>query len=419
MKKFILTILLFVSLANFVVLQYPHSVKASDRSKIVNVYLFHSDSCLHCKQEKEFLDEMSQEEKNKYNLYEFEVGQYQELFREVADTLDENSLYVPYLVIGDEVIIGFGDEETTGVEIKDRIDYCFKNICSDSVFELVDPDAKEKTYLQGSNENVAIDNSKSQQVYQEEQSEKGYEDKELVKLPLAGEVVDLKNFSLPVAAVILGFVDGFNPCAMWVLFFLITLLIKVESFWKRIYLGTLFILASGIVYFAALLGWNLVFTFIHNIIWIKLLVVVVALFSGINLLRKFFQKEDTCKVVKEEQRDSVFSRLRKVVDSRNLIYASVMLIVVAFSVNLIELACSIGLPVVFADLIEEHGVGLVEKLGLISLYILFYMLDDLAIFVVSMITLESMGLSNRYLRFVYLIGGIVMFLIALNLIMGL
>ena len=91
----------------------------------------------------------------------------------------------------------------------------------------------------------------------------------------------------------------------------------------------------------------------------------------------------------------------------------------AFSVNLIELACSLGLPVVFADLLESRGVSQIEKLGLILIYIFFYMLDDLIVFVVSMITLEATGLGKKYMNFIYLVGGILMLIIGGNLLISL
>ena len=379
-------------------------LKASSK---VNLYLFHSNSCPHCKVERKFLDELDFHYKEKFNLYEFEVGEYQELFKEVSKAIDETSLYVPYLVIGDDAIIGFGDADTTGKEILDRIDFCYENGCSDSVLKIVDPDAAEGQIEGG------IEGTEGSLQPVQQNTEK------LIKIPFIGQTVNIRSFSLPVVAVLLGFVDGFNPCAMWVLLFLITLLIEVKSFYKRIYLGTLFILASGAVYFAALLGWNLMFTFLHNVFWIKLLVAIIASFSGVNLIKKFFEKDDTCKVVAQDKRQTIFSRLRKVVDANNILYASIMLIVIAFSVNIIELACSLGLPVVFADLLEEHGTSLVEKIGLISIYIFFYMLDDMVIFVISMITLQTTGLGKKYLRFVYLVGGVVMLLIAVNLVFGL
>lgn len=370
----------------------------------VNLYLFYSNTCPHCHAEREFL---ASQDSGKFNLYEFNVSQNQELFLAVAQTIGQDSMYVPYLVVGDKAIVGFGDEDTTGKEILDRIDFCYENYCSDSVIGLVDPDApKVKGEIDDDQEIDKLE------AISEEPNEK------LVKLPVLGKVVDIKSFSLPVAAVILGFVDGFNPCAMWVLLFLITLLIEVKSLYRRLFLGTLFILASGIVYFAALLGWSFLFELLSTVELIKAVVAIVAFVSGYNLVKKFFEKNATCKVVDPKRRQGIFAKLKNVVGSKNLLYSSLLLIVVAFSVNLIELACSLGLPVVFAELLEEHGVNFSGKLLYIFIYILFYMLDDLVIFSISMITLETTGLSSRYARWVYLIGGLVMLIIGANLLMG-
>ena len=241
----------------------------------VNAYLFHSNSCAHCKNELKYFENLGEEQKEKFNLYKFEIRENGDLFNKVAEGIGQTSMYVPYLVIGDEVIVGFGDNDTTGVEIVNRINHCYLHGCRDSVANIVGVE----------NENVIVDNKDKDK----DEDKLDLRDEKLIELPILGEVVNVKGYSLPVAAVILGFVDGFNPCAMWVLFFLITLLIEVKSFWKRLYLGALFILASGAVYFAALLGWNLIFSVLHNIVWMKLLVIVIAFASGVNLLKKFFR----------------------------------------------------------------------------------------------------------------------------------
>jgi hypothetical protein len=47
-----------------------------------------------------------------------------------------------------------------------------------------------------------------------------------------------------------------------------------------------------------------------------------------------------------------------------------------FSVNVIEFACSIGIPQAFTKILELHQLGFLETQGLMSLYIIFYMVDD-------------------------------------------
>ena len=75
-----------------------------------------------------------------------------------------------------------------------------------------------------------------------------------VSLPIIGEI-ELASFSLFLGAVFIGLIDGFNPCAMWILIFLITMLINLKDRKKMWILGLTFILTSGIVYYIIMMSW--------------------------------------------------------------------------------------------------------------------------------------------------------------------
>lgn len=86
-------------------------------------------------------------------------------------------------------------------------------------------------------------------------------DERIVNLPLFGKI-DTTQISLPIFTIIIGLLDGFNPCAMWVLMFLLALLVYTRSRKKMFIVGGTFILVSGIVYYIFMAAWLNLFLFI-------------------------------------------------------------------------------------------------------------------------------------------------------------
>ena len=56
------------------------------------------------------------------------------------------------------------------------------------------------------------------------------------------------------------------------------------------------------------------------------------------------------------------------------------------------------------------------KLPIWNFYIVFFMLDDMAIFVIAMITLKPHGISSKYSRYSHLLGGVLMLLIGIAMV---
>jgi cytochrome c biogenesis protein CcdA len=118
-------------------------------------------------------------------------------------------------------------------------------------------------------------------------------------------MIDVSKFSLPLIAVVLGFIDGFNPCAMWVLIFLITMLLNMDDKKKRWFIGSIFLFISGLVYFLSMLGINVVLS-MFTVSIIRIIIAIFILIMGILSLRKYLinrKKEVGCTVVKNKRRD--------------------------------------------------------------------------------------------------------------------
>ena len=114
----------------------------------------------------------------------------------------------------------------------------------------------------------------------------------------------------------------------------------------------------------------------------------------------------------------MFSRIRKFTSEKSLILALIGVIGLAISVNVVELACSAGLPIVFTEILAINKVSVFMSFIYTLVYILFFMIDDLVIFFIAMFTMKVTGISTKYNKYSHLIGGIIMLIIGILLMVA-
>ena len=219
---------------------------------------------------------------------------------------------------------------------------------------------------------------------------------------------------------VLGFVDGFNPCAMWILIFLITMLFNMKDRKKMWILGLTFIITSGFVYLLFMLTWLNLASFISKIAFIRLAVALVALIVGIVNLSKYAnslnKKDEGCDVVDKKERKKIMTQITKITTEKKFILAIIGIMVLAASVNIIELMCSIGIPLLFTQILAMNDLNTAQYALYMGIYILFFLIDDIIVFVISMVTLNVTGISTKYTKYSHLIGGLIMLVIGILLI---
>lgn len=345
----------------------------------INIYLFWAEGCPHCASEKTFLNQLTNEYDNiAINYYEVSNNaENLQLLKDVGEKLGITINGVPFTVIGEHHIIGWYNEETTGNEIRDAINCATNNQCNDIIAGLT----------QNTNNNDTM-----------------------INLPILGQI-NPKEASLPLIAITLGFLDGFNPCAMWILIFLITLLLGVENKIKRWAYGSIFIASSALVYFLFMTAWLNLFIFIGLVTWIRIIIGLIAFYAGYINIKEFINEPKGCPVTGVKKRQKVFNKLKKYIQEKNFLLGALGLFALAFMVNLVELICSAGLPAVFTQVLAMNDLTTIQHYSYIITYILFFMLDDLLVFSIAMITMQETGLSTKYSHYTRLIGGIIMFVI--------
>ena len=112
----------------------------------------------------------------------------------------------------------------------------------------------------------------------------------------------------------------------------------------------------------------------------------------------------------------IFSRIKKITTEKKFILSIVGIMALAISVNLVELACSAGLPLIFTQVLAFNNLNFLQYGFYMFLYILFFLMDDIVVFAIAMKTLDIKGISSKYGKYSHLIGGILMLLIGLLMI---
>lgn len=381
---------------------YPVAVLAQGE---ITAYFFYSETCEHCQVEARFWDQ-TLPTLSSVILREYEVGDAAaaNAAQAAGQKLGVTVRGVPLTIIGSRVIEGYTGDQIQGEQIRQIINkYQTEGGYTDMVAPLVAGIAEKPHPASVVSDDPAATVNLTGTDY-------------LVDIPGVG-AFDVSSLSLPLTTILLGLLDGFNPCALWILLFLISLIIPMRNRGRGWFYGIIFLMVSGAVYYVFMAAWLNIFLFIGMSLVVRLFIGAAALVAGGWQLRRFQKHRDSgCDVIVKERRKKLIDRLTSIITSENFGYGLLGIIAIAASVNLFELMCSAGLPALYTKLLSlaelPHWQYYLYLLG----YVLCYMLDDLIIFIIAMLTVRLTGITTRYERWVALAGGIIMILVGLLLI---
>lgn len=395
-KKVFGSIILFLLL--LLVTASGGKINASE-DKEITVHFFHTSTCHNCSDEEKYLDTLSAEYNLKIIYYAMDdadvvkTRQNIDLFYQLAEVFDiENKLLVPFTVIGGKFFIGYNSNIKSEI-----VKYIERYLETDFV------DVVQKVI---NNETV---NPEDIEISEESH----------ITIPIFGKI-DVKNFSLLLISIVMGFVDGVNPCAMWILIFLITMLIPTGDR-KKIWLyGGVFLLVSAVFYFIVMMAWIKTVELVASK---QIFIVIIGSFAlaagGYNIYRYIksaVAKDEGCDVTNPTQRRKITGQIRKIINEKSIFIALIGIVALAITVNFIELACSAGLPVLFAQILAINDVSSFKELLYVLVYVLFFLIDDLVIFGIATFSLKAIGMSNKFTKYSHLIGGILMLIIGILLL---
>ena len=349
----------------------------------LEIHFFYLPTCPHCAEQKPIIQELQAEMTDiSFHSHDASSQEGSALLYKMATEagLDTSRLAVPTTFIGKHPLVGVHTKE----QIIDTIQECIQN-CK-----------------HGEEMNVT-----SQEM---ETSFTDYE------LPFIGRV-DLTAYSLPALAIILGLIDGFNPCAMWVLVYLIGLLVGVNDRKKIWIIVGSFVLASGVLYFIFMSAWINIFLLVGYNRLLTMAIGLVALGGGILGLKDYMttKGELACKVVDEKGHEKTIKNMERIVSEPLSIAIIFSIIGLAFVVNSVEFVCSSAIPAVFTQILAISGLSAFQHYAFIGLYVLFFMLDDILIFGMAAFAIGS-GIGQKYAKHSKLIGGIILSILGIIMV---
>ncbi len=362
---------------------------------VVTIHYFRAEGCPHCANAGAFLERYAADPRIAVRDYEVRHDAAgREKFFKVVDALGVSDPAVPFIMIGDWWTIGYHGDEWSGAAIQAQVARCLSQPCADRV--------------------AAILAGKPAATLRPEKPAPSLP--ETIKLPLVGEVAT-SALSLPVLTAVLGAVDGFNPCAMWALVFLLGLLMGQKGRKRMWILGLAFLFGSGLVYYLIMAAWLNVLLAVGFATWIRVGVGIIALGGAAYYLYDFAANPDAaCEVSHGGERQRILGRLRRFALEERLWPAVLGVLLLAIAVNLIELVCSAGIPAVYTQVLALTPMATWQYYGYLALYVLIYMLDDVAVFAVAVTALQMSGIGTRYARANRLIGGVILAAIGLMLL---
>lgn len=398
MKKIIYTLILF--------LMFIPSISAEENE--VNIYFFHSNTCPHCKEEIKLLNELDEYYDN-INIYKYEISNDNNsvLLSNIGTLLDVKITGVPFTIIGNKYFVGYSSENSKKTFIS-----TIKYFSTYSYTDVVGKYIKENNF--SNSEEIILPTDGITPDISPEEYNKNYANYTF-NLPIIGQV-DTSKLTLPLTTIVIGLVDGFNPCAMWILLFLITMLVGLNDRKKMFILGLSFILTSGVVYFLIMLLWLDLSKLLINVSYIRIIIGLTGIIIGsINLL-KGLKKEKGCTIVEDKKRNKIITKIRSFTKEKNMFLCILGVVTLGVSVNVIELACSLGLPLIYTEILSLANITKLESIIYLIIYIFFFLIDDIIVFIIAMFTLKVTGLSNKYSKLSKILGGVILILLGVLLI---
>ncbi len=361
----------------------------SAKQGAVVLYLFEGRECPHCAEEKFFLEAL----RKKYpalTVRDFEVWHDRKnaaFFSQVIRSARVQHAGVPTTVIGKKLFIGYNEQ--TGKAIEDAVALCVKQGCIDA---------------------LALHTGPSVQQVQEGQK--------VVKIPILGEL-DPEKVSLPLLTVVIGALDSFNPCAFFVLLFLLSMLIHVHSRKKMFFIGGIFVFFSAFIYFLFMAAWLNIFLIIGQLAAITVTAGLVALVvAGINIKDFFFFKKGISLTIPEKAKPKLFERMRNLLKSSSLTTTIAGTVVLAVFANAYELLCTVGFPMVYTRALTLHKLTTLQYYMYLVFYNIVYVIPLAIIVLVITISLGARKLTEWQGRQLKLLSGLMMLFLGLILLVN-
>lgn len=416
------------------------------------VYLFWSEGCPHCEAEKEYLNEIKDNYPGMEIIMYEATGSIEEynLLKEFCDAYDVTFI-TPLIFIGNDYVSGFVDKETTGLEIKEKLDYCLEHGCIDpidkvkgigkiskgeavkisktvpEVISLLEeyPNASYIVDIQyGTNNYMVRWRVKDIEISVEIDSETGEivsgkknKEEEQISIPFIGDVYP-SEINLPLLTIMVGGLDGINPCAIWVLCFLMSFLIYMRDKKRMLIVGVTFVITSGIVYFMFMAAWLNFFLLVGYVDVMRIAIAILAITMGIINVKDFFLfKRGVSLTIPDSKKPSLMKRMRGLLKKESTFALILGTMALAFFANLIELLCTAGFPAIYTRILTLNALSALKYYLYLLLYNAVYVVPLMIIVVSFVVTMGRRKFTERQGRILKLVSGAIMLLLGLIMLL--
>ncbi len=347
--------------------------QGEDQTEPVNIHFFWMEGCKYCESQKQFLEKLIQKHGSNVKIISYEAFTVENypLFEEYGRMLGFDPIGVPVTIISDQYWIGSNGENQAEIElaVQERLE----------IQSEINPDTGTK------------DKQKSEHI---------------IDVPLIGPI-DLDQQSLLISSAIIGFVDGFNPCSLWVLSILLAITLHSGSRSKTLIVGLTFLITTTIIYSLFIAGVFTIFSYVGYLKWIQVLIGLLALVFGlVNLKDYFWYKEGVSFTISDKHKPKLYENMRSTVTTpRSMISLILSTAALAVGVSLIEFACTAGFPVIWSNLMISNNVTTMTFIALLGVYMLIYLIDELFVFGTAVVTMKASKIEEKHGRILKLISG--------------
>lgn len=350
--------------------------------KQIELWFFWSRQCAHCLDARPYVHRIA-EERPWLHLHDRELSNHPEHVRqyiEMAGMLGQQAQYVPAFLFCGEMHVGWDSQDSTGARFLERLNACRDNVLgSASKPETVEP---------------------------------------RLALPMLGEL-GAEDLSLPVMTLVIAGLDAFNPCAFFVLLFLLSLLIHLQDRRRMLLIGGIYVVVSGAMYFAFMVAWLNLFLLLGNIWWVTMGAGGLAVILGLVNIKDFFAfKKGVSLSIPDSRRADIYRRSRNILNAGSLPAMIGATLILAVAANLYELLCTAGFPMVYSKLLTLQVTDAAERYAWLALYNIVYVLPLAIIVLIFARTMGGRKLSERHGRLLKLLSGSMMLGLGVVLLMA-
>ncbi len=372
-----------------------------------DIEVFVREGCPHCAKAEEFLAQLAREQPQ-LKISIRDVNKEPAAMQRLTALAREHGgvARVPAMFVGNQLLFGYSESARSDLLIRNALAgrrSAQSAAAGESTCELADPAADPK--------DIALKPCK-------EGGHGAGEGSGAVALPAPpeqfqidffGRTLTLDDIGLPAFTLAMGLLDGFNPCSMWVLLLMISLLAPLNDRPRMLAIAGTFVLVEGIAYFIFLAAWLNLFLLIGIARWSQLLIAAIAIIVGLINLKDFFAfKWGVSLSIPESQKPKIYNRMRGILTAKSLTAAVAASVVLAVLVQIVELLCTSGFPALFTRILTLRELDTWAYYGYLLLYMAAYMLDDVIVLGIGVVLLSRHRLQEKEGRVLKFLSGLAM-----------